>query len=443
MCQPQSSDIYLETDQVVKYQDIPNEAVPVTVVHTSEACWEVIYRCEAIYNAPRVDWSTFHSFIESLEPWETDLLRCTRLYVDPRLAVMELQDNFQAGSDGSSKYGKQGAFGWSVRTMVGETSADGSGPSRGATVDSHRAECSGMLAFLRFLIRIAEYTDMFEPWVGRIGTDSQSMLDRLFGKQDESTMDSKEYKVSSLRSLDVLDPEWDLLNEIQITLRFLPDVTLEYVKGHQDDHTEYLQLSLMAQLNVDADSLATGYQQEVGRMFPQVLMSANAGAYLVVDEGTVTNKMVQKVRYLATGPSLRKYIMKKNNWDETVMRSINWKAHAKFMKSQVARRVHFSKLIHECLPTHSLRNRFDSGRRTCPSCPSANETRDHILRCSGPSRVDWRDYFLRRLERFHVQENTSPFLAHLLREALSQWFQEADSDITVSPIFSSRLMFVM
>ncbi|KAI2510304.1 hypothetical protein MHU86_4028 [Fragilaria crotonensis] len=102
MCHPQSSALYLETDQVVKYCDIPNEAVPVTVVHKSEACWEVTHRCEAIYNAPRVDWSTFHSFIDSLEPWETDLLRRTRLYVDPRLAVMELQDSFQAGSDGSS-----------------------------------------------------------------------------------------------------------------------------------------------------------------------------------------------------------------------------------------------------------------------------------------------------------------------------------------------------
>jgi hypothetical protein len=162
--------------------------------------------------------------------------------------------------------------------------------------------------------------------------------------------------------LDVLDPEWDLLNEIQITLRLLPDVTLEYVKGHQDDHTDYSRLSLMAQLNVDADSLATGYQQEVGRMFPQVLMSANAGAYLVVDEGTVTNKMVQTVCYLATGPSLRNYIMKKNNWDETVMRCINWKAQAKFMKSQIARRVHSSKMVHERLPMHSLRNRFDSGK---------------------------------------------------------------------------------
>ena len=152
MCQPQSSNIFVETDQVVKYQDIPNKAVPVTVVHKSAARWEVIHRYEVIPNGPpRADWSTFHSFIESLEPWETDLLRRTRLYVDPRWAVMELQDNFRAGSDGSSKYGNQGAFGWSVRTLEGETIADGSGPSRGATVDSYRAECSGMLAFLRFL----------------------------------------------------------------------------------------------------------------------------------------------------------------------------------------------------------------------------------------------------------------------------------------------------
>lgn len=42
---------------------------------------------------------------------------------------------------------------------------------------------------------------------------------------------------------------------------------------------------------------------------------------------------------------------------------------------------------------------------------------------------------MRRLEAFHAQENTCPFLWHLLKEALSQWFsQDAERDIMVSPI---------
>jgi hypothetical protein len=60
--------------------------------------------------------------------------------------------------------------------------ATGMGPSRGQVMDSYRAECSGMLSILRFLIRVAEYTQMVDDWEGTIGTDSQSMLDTVFGR---------------------------------------------------------------------------------------------------------------------------------------------------------------------------------------------------------------------------------------------------------------------
>ena len=106
------------------------------------------------------------------------------------------------------------------------------GPSRSLHIDSYRAECSGMLSLLRYLVRLAEYADMYEPWHGVIGTDSQSMLDRLY----QSVTPQQQRHPREFAVLDVLDPEWDLLVEIQTTLRRqLPRVTLQYVKGHQDN----------------------------------------------------------------------------------------------------------------------------------------------------------------------------------------------------------------
>lgn len=438
----QSNTRYQETSRVIRYLEVPNAAVPTTVVHNADLSWEVINRGMVLYpNVARSDLSTFSSFIELLAPWEIDILRHTKLSVDPRLAVWELQEHFQAGTDGSSKYNEtQGAFGWVVvSTSSGERIASGNGPSRGAKIDLYRAECSGMLAFLRFLIRLAEYTDMFGTWVGRVGTDSQSMLDWLFGKQITGSSEVHRYHARNLKELDVFVSEWNLLHEIQIALRLLPDVTLEYVKGHQDDQVEFSSLSLlMVQLNVEADELATRYQQEFGRTCPQMLMSKHAGAYLVVGDGTVTHKVPQTVRRLATGPPLREYIKIKNGWNENIMQTINWQAHARFLKHNIERRAHFSKLVHECLPTNSMRNRLDSGRRTCPVCPSEHETRDHILRCSSISRVAWRTAFMHRLEVFHGQEDTCPFLRYLLSEAISQWFREEENDITVSPLFFPR-----
>ena len=120
-------------------------------------------------------------------------------------------------------------------------------------MDSYRAECSGLLSILRFLIRLAEFSYVFDDWSGVIGTDSQSMLDRLFCKP----VLAHTAQPPSLAALDPLLPEWDLVVEIQSSLRILPGVSIVYVQAHQDDKRPVDQLHLMAELNVEADALAT------------------------------------------------------------------------------------------------------------------------------------------------------------------------------------------
>ena len=96
---------------------------------------------------------TFSEYILRLDPWEVDLLRHTELFQEPHTSCVALQNGFRAGSDGSEKFGTNGAFGWVIRDLEGHRVASGMGPSRGLVMNSYRAECSGMLAILRFLIR--------------------------------------------------------------------------------------------------------------------------------------------------------------------------------------------------------------------------------------------------------------------------------------------------
>jgi hypothetical protein len=290
-----------------------------------------------------------------------------------------------------------------------------------------------MLAIMRFLIRLAEYTDMFGDWIGTIGTDSKSLLDRLFEKWNDN-QSPPEYTVQRLQHLDVLVPEWDLLIEIQSSFRRLPEIRLQHVKGHQDKKVAYNRLPLIAQMNVDADELASQYQAQFGMSRPRVILSPNAAVHLEINEGTVTAKYDSIIRNAVTVSGLREYIKTKNGWSESIFESINWMAHSKALKSSITRRVHFSKLVHECLPTNSMKNRFDSGQRKCPVCPCDYETRDHVLRCPAAEREAWRQTFMQKIETFHEQEHTCPLLRHLLRESLQQWFQ-SEEDIKVSPIF--------
>lgn len=265
---------------------MPRYAVHVDVEEHGDSEWKLLKRTSILSPSLPPFATTFSEFVNSLPPWDIDLLRHTVLFVDPRMTCFSLQPQFFAGCDGSAEFGNQGAFGWTVSTYLEEQAATGMGPSRGSVMDLYQAECSGLMSILRFLIRLAEFTSMYEEWSGVIGTDNQSMIDRLFSKVSSGTSNQP-------HTLDTLDPllaEWDLLVEIQTSLRLLSGVSVVYVKAHQDGRRSVDQLPLMAPLNVEADALAPTYQQQYGNHRPQVLMSPGAGAHLISASGTITAK---------------------------------------------------------------------------------------------------------------------------------------------------------
>ena len=391
--------------------------------------WRITQVTQTLRPPPPITYGTFEEFIDTLEPWEKDLLQHHDLSPDPHTVSLELQTQFFAGSDGSEKYGDQGAFGWAISTAFGERMAHGMGPARGRRMDSYRAECTGLLSILRFLIRLSQYTVTHEMPQGVIGTDSQSLLDKILPNPTRG--DQKTFEPVKL---DELTSEWDLLIEIQEGMRMLPRVSIIHVKGHQDDKHPYDRLPLLAQLNVDADKQAGRYQNQYGTPRPFVLLSTRSGAHLVHDTGTITGKYEDTIRLLATGPALKAKIQAKYAWSDHTMRTVNWHAHGRVFRSRKSSMVHTSKLVHDCLPTHALLNKFDFGHRKCPACEHPEETRDHILRCPHITRKKWRERWWSELDRFHAKANTSPILRHIFKEAITQWFDDCSPDI-VSPIF--------
>jgi hypothetical protein len=436
-CTKTRAALYAETERVTIFQDLPNRARPSEVSTTRNSnMWRLIHATRVVTIEQDIRPSaTFEDFLNALDVWEYDLLRHTVLSIDPFTVSSQHDIGFTAGSDGSEKYGTDGAFGWALSTNDGVRTAWGMGPSRGLRMDSYRAECSGMLSILRFLVRLGEYTNKAEEWSGIIGTDSQSMLKTLFGQANVQAQIP--LGADHLLELDVMIAEWDLLIEIQTTLKTLPAVHLVHVKGHQDKESEYSTLPLLAQLNVEADTKAREYQADFGKAHPCTLLSPNAGVLLHFPEGTITAKVIPEVRRRVTGPPLQQYIQQRNHWSEQTMRVINWKAHAKALGTQIQHRVHFTKLVHDCLPTNHQLNKFTSeNRKFCPACHlGQDETRDHILRCTHEDRVRWRVQFHADIQAFHTKESTSPVLQHLWRDAIHQWFiTDENEEFEVSPI---------
>ena len=418
---------YGETCTTLQWDDLPMEAIPTEAQYKGRGLWRQLGRVEAVDLIVTTPPTTFSQFVANLDDWETELLKHTCLFTDPRSIGVALDHGIRAVSDGSEWYRTQGSFGWAMSDDAGNRVATGTGPARSQTPYSYRSESYGMLALLCFLKRLAEFTEQWEPWHGTVATDSQSLIDTLYGKTPPSMQDpygTTHRDRTSLMTV-VLDPliaEWDVIVSIQILLREMPGLTLIHVRGHQDKKIPYHRLPLLAQLNVDADELAGDYQRDKGEYRPDVLLTHWAGAHLQTPTGTITAHYARALRHRATYLPLWKVIQEKNKWSSIVMNQINWPAHGASLRKQIARKTHYVKVLHGFLPTNKfLHKRGEPSRRLCPVCGQHEEDRDHVMQCEHHSRETWKTETVTVVSKLCKSLNTRPILQTLLETALHEW----------------------
>ena len=451
ICKRSTNNTYEDTFWRIQFQDVPNTAIPVEVQSSNDNSWHIVHHESPLpvmqIPAHIANFTTFEEFIASLPPWEVELLQYTELSLDPVEFCMVINAlGFKAASDGSVRHETQAAFGWTISTTQGERIATGKGPANGYRPMSYRAEAYGLLSILRFVIRIAEFTGHTEAWKdsltgelidwwGTLATDGLSVLQTLRGQSDDCIQPQEPIIFIPKKEveLDVLCPDWDVLREIQVSMKQLPQVNLQYVKGHQDESTAVARLPLLAQLNVEADAIAGEFQDSYGSDRPFVMMMTHTKAQFTTRHGTVTRQYEATIRREATYAPLFDHIRKKNGWSNPAAHSINWKAHGQALRSQIKHRSHFTKLVHEDLPTVSQSNRFKSETRTCPLCSCSHEDRDHILTCPHPKRILWREEFLTNVSKFCTAKGTYPPIRILLHQAITQWFNDPLQDFQVDP----------
>ena len=426
---------FQETPHVRPWTDLPNTAHPAEVKLTRPNHWQLRYVAATELQPPSQSPSEFDQYVSQLQEWEAELLKHHEFESDPFTASDYLAHGLRAVSDGSVWEGNQGAFGWTVSTHGGERFSQGMGPARGATVDSYRAEAYGMLAILCWLSRLAIFTNQTIPWHGILATDSQSLLEALTIVPDYCPSPHALYgKLKKVEDLDVTCPEWDLLSNILLELRKWPKLILRHVRGHQDRTTDYDRLSLLAQLNVDADAMATEYQCDHGASRPLALLTATAGVHLVSPKGSITSKYETAIRYQATYPDLFEHLRKRNGWSVQTANNINWKAHGTCLRKQIRRKSHYTKLVNGVLPTGRHVYRADQLRNKCPLCKTVTEDWSHILKCRHPDREEWRTTMLTRWASKAPALKTRPMLQRILNDAIAGWFMSDTPDFQLDPM---------
>ena len=80
---------------------------------------------------------------------------------------------------------------------------------------------------------------------------------------------------------------------------------------------------------------------------------------------------------------LLRFVQTKYNWPEATAASIDWEAHGTCLGQKLKRGSHFTKLVHDILPTHSWLNKVDKRQRTCMLCGNCRGSRSYMAMSGG------------------------------------------------------------
>jgi hypothetical protein len=221
-------------------------------------------------------------FIASQPSWIRQFFEEVHFYTDDGHQnideILILHDKFGhllSVSDGSVMFHNM-SFGWIIATPDGRRVAAGCGPCEGRG-NSLRSEGAGMLAATLFMALISHHMNH------KIKAICISDNKELIRQMTEHKQYEEPYPNATLAS------EYDIIEEIYETCKIY-NIQSSYcwVRVHQDKHTAYEDLSLEAQLNVDADWYAGKYQDESGKFLQQCTILPACPVMLSIREITVT-----------------------------------------------------------------------------------------------------------------------------------------------------------
>lgn len=372
--------------------------------------------------------------IETLEEWEKMLFVGLNLLVSEEelWAIMSSETCLICSDGAADKETKKGSFGWIISTSGGRRLVTCNGPAYSFKPNSYRAEGYGILSALRFWHHLQQLhsSQHIQPPKHTAHCDNKSMVQVI----------RKHSKYHQIYPNATLAAEWDIIAECRTTMLAMDEMarpSLQHIQGHQDTDTEYQDLPLAAQLNVDADALAGQFLRDHPEWdHSKVPIMPTSGAQLNLPQGTVTYNLRLELQHARTVPPLKEKLMHRCFWIEEDYNDVNWTAHSQALKRHHQHRVTMVKYLNDVLPIGELVHKYNvKYSDKCPSCQNPPvETRHHFLHCPAPARVAWRQQFMSAL-RAHLESlHTADPLQTLMLEGMKCVFDDAaPSTINIPP----------
>jgi hypothetical protein len=233
-----------------------------------------------------------------------------------------------------------------------------------AYMNSYRGEMAG----LQDLFDYIHATDLRRK-VLKVVCDNKGCVDVL--NQDGTTL------------VDLDRAEADLIQNIKKKIVDFDDVTIAWVKGHQDDDDQYENLPIESQLNIDCDAAAKLHLKEGTRLDGDAPPTAGMKATLYLGGHVVTTDLNEQILKAGNSRKMLEYAADKFGWtDNQATATVNWRAIGQAKRRlKLHSSVRTTKMMYDWLNVGSQKRKM-GGDGTCPCCGLTEEDQLHLYRCT-------------------------------------------------------------
>ena len=308
-----------------------------------------------------------------------------------------------------------GSAAWTIESFSGAQHITGISVTPGppSIVNSHRSELVGTLAALEMLSEVCE---MFDITTGSVllGCDCINALRQAMVNSRITNVTSK-WKHSDITSA-----------VVQVIKRLPIKINPRHIKGHQDDHNTFDNLSRLEQLNVRMDYLAKQAIRKSPELFQQFrefvhhpLSFRPVSIKNITFHDNIFNRLYDSI----TADAADEYWKAKNRFDETTAPLIDWTSLEKAMKlSSLTRRRFVVKWATGNFGTGVNLVRWKQRvQGNCPHCLHPDENKHHILLCQHATVSElWTHQLWKYAESLYKYKTSSSTLIAIRRE-LMHW----------------------
>ena len=137
----------------------------------------------------------------------------------------------------------------------------------------------------------------------------------------------------------------------------------------------------------------------------------------------ITNRLPQAIRRIYGSTDMRQYLCRKFNWRPATCDLVDWLCHGRALNRFPNNvQIFLTRLIHEWLPVQVRQHKINKFHTPlCQMCQQQDETQRHFLQCSHSKYQPINNQFLRAVEKYCQEWETSSDTLRLLLLGLQHW----------------------